>query len=776
MKQLLAWVFLGWLAVVPLAHAQENNTQTPLPRVILGIYDSAEETTPRQTDIHRLLEMPANYLGYDVQYHAVQSPLPKLNGNVAAVMIWLNASVNVKNPAQFLQWLKTEVIDAKRKLVIVGNLGIGQEFRKTKEGMALLNSVMAPLGLVDENAWVDLVYNARVATKNLNMVEFERPFGIQLQPYHYMRRNNTEAVTHLSIANPKEHKNPADMIVTSPFGGYVADQYAIYRGQDASGGLRVQQWLINPFEFLRLALGSDALPKPDVTTMNGRRIFYSQMDGDGWNNLTRVKPYKDQPAISAEVIRKEVFLPHQDLPFTVAPIAADLDTKCYGVKESAEVARQIFGLPNIQAASHTYSHILLWDYFSAGDPAREKDLLAYYPPRPLSNLSFLDFLKNLFGGNKAWDSAKVAAKDTQRQTPAEAKELESKILSKYFNRIPRSYACAPFDLTQEINGSRDALQKLLPVGKRVGMINWSGDTLPFEGAITTARKAGLYNLNGGDVRYDAEYPSISYVAPIGAQVGRERQIYSGNGNENTYKRPGEDRYAGYLYLQKMVKLTNSPWRITPFNLYFHAHAGEDIMGLNALKQNLAFVKAQKNLIPMTAEEYTRVANGFYSTQIVSLGQHKWQIRNPGALRTIRFDKSSGKAVDFANSKGVLGQKYLMGSLYISLLPDISEAVIALKDIHTVGAYPVEETAYLIDSSWIIKNLQNSKKTLNIATQGYGSGNMLWHVPMFGRHTIEVRKQGKVIQRNTVDVAEDRLLNINTAVTAPTPVEVFIQYP
>ena len=41
-------------------------------------------------------------------------------------------------------------------------------------------------------------------------------------------------------------------------------------------------------------------------------------------------------------------------------------------------------------------------------------------------------------------------------------------------------------------------------------------------------------MNGGDLRFDSEYSSVAYVAPLARTVGREHQIYSVNSNENTY--------------------------------------------------------------------------------------------------------------------------------------------------------------------------------------------------------------------------------------------------
>jgi hypothetical protein len=75
-------------------------------------------------------------------------------------------------------------------------------------------------------------------------------------------------------------KSVSDLVVIGRAGGFVAPNYALYRGPND----RLQQWLINPFEFFRRAFATDAIPKPNTTTLSGRRIYYSHIDGDGWRN------------------------------------------------------------------------------------------------------------------------------------------------------------------------------------------------------------------------------------------------------------------------------------------------------------------------------------------------------------------------------------------------------------------------------------------------------------------------------------------------------------
>ena len=67
------------------------------------------------------------------------------------------------------------------------------------------------------------------------------------------------------------------------------------------------------------AFATDDLPKPDTTTLAGRRIYYSHIDGDGWRNVSLADEYAGHQVISARVILEEAIRPFPDLPVTVSP-------------------------------------------------------------------------------------------------------------------------------------------------------------------------------------------------------------------------------------------------------------------------------------------------------------------------------------------------------------------------------------------------------------------------------------------------------------------------
>ena len=176
---------------------------------------------------------------------------------------------------------------------------------------------------------------------------------------------------------------------------------------------------------------------------------------------------------------------------------------------------------------------------------------------------------------------------------------------------------------------------------------------PYEDAIAQTRKLGVRNMNGGDSRYDPDYPSISYLSPVSRPVGAERQIYAGNANDYLYITDGTGREHGYLNLDATIKATEGPRRLKPMNVYYHMFAGERAAQLAAVKHHLDAARAAL-VTPIAASNYAAIADGFLSAEITALDKNSWLIRHRGALGTVRFDDAARITVDFARSVGVLG--------------------------------------------------------------------------------------------------------------------------
>jgi hypothetical protein len=160
-------------------------------------------------------------------------------------------------------------------------------------------------------------------------------------------------VLEVAPANRPELKGSV-LIASSLGGGFAASGYIYYYDQDANR----LAWIINPFNFLRSALGGTVFPVPDVTTVSGRRLYLSHVDGSGWNNAVQVRGYRERGVIAAGVLEKELIAPYPDLPVTIGIIAGDIDKVLGGRNDSAVVAKRLLALPQVEAASNTYTYPL----------------------------------------------------------------------------------------------------------------------------------------------------------------------------------------------------------------------------------------------------------------------------------------------------------------------------------------------------------------------------------------------------------------------------------
>lgn len=794
MKAILCFLFV-LLWGLPSAEASSS---PDVKRVVLALYSSRDHASPRMSFAHRFLEMPLNHMGYYLRFADIEQPLPEIGDDVKGVIVWLPSGRFVEDGDAYLAWLR-KAVDGGKKLLIFDDIGLSDAYRRKEGAMDMLNALLAKIGLRDMDSYNSVTYQGGVLYQDPDVVGFERDLPESLPPYQETIAIPGIGVSHLKVLASKTPEVIHDLIVTGPAGGYVAGGYSLFEGypllpikeiqaqqhlpeEDRERPDPVQQWYINPFNFLTEALGDrEHWPVPDVTTLDGLRIFYSHIDGDGWNNLTQIKKYSGRRMLSAEVIRREILEGYSDLPVNVSLIAAEMDPDCYGLRASRKVARDIFRLPNVEPSSHTYSHPLFWDFFRTYDPAKEALILDRYPSRPRGRSLY----KLLFGSKDAqarrWEGYEETA-----QTKEEAAQVEDfrhrlkqgargelDPLGEY--HTPRSYACEPFSLDLEMSGAVDVVRELSPREKRdrIRLLQWSGDTSPYPEAIAAAGKAGLLNINGGDSRYDSEYPSYASVSPIGADVGGQRQIYSSNSNENTYTNLWTDRFFGFIYLQTTVKNTEMPLRVQPFNIYYHMFSGEKQASLAALKSNMRFAQRQ-DLMRLFASDFAEIAQGYYSTRIVAEGQGIWRIADRGKLNTVRLDNATLTTVDFDRSLGVLGQRYYQGSLYVSLDPDAPEPKVAIKKKKTDFLYESAIKPYVIYASWLTNKLIYVKKSLMFAAKGFGEGKFSLRFPEpGGSYEVIIKRDNKELLRQRVESNANGLIDFTLPALALEPVEVTI---
>jgi hypothetical protein len=131
-------------------------------------------------------------------------------------------------------------------------------------------------------------------------------------------------------------------------------------------------------------------------------------------------------------------------------------------------------------------------------------------------------------------------------------------------------------------------------------------------------------------------------------------------------------------------------------------------------------------------------DGFHHVAFEPLGPRSWRVRDRGILQTIRFDRATLDGVDFSRSRGVVGQRHELGSLFVALDESDPTPVVALASIAPSGREPRADVPYLVESRWRVYALQREPGRLRFATQGYGPGDATWFWPWPGTALVEWR--------------------------------------
>ena len=138
-------------------------------------------------------------------------------------------------------------------------------------------------------------------------------------------------------------------------------------------------------------------------------------------------------------------------------------------------------------------------------------------------------------------------------------------------------------------------------------------------------------------------------------------------------RVGENAFSA---LRETVANTESPQRLKPFSLGYHAYAGEYPGLLRSVKDHLRMARLA-TLTPVSANRYASIVDGFFSARVDRVGIAAWRISNRGELQTVRFDAAEGREVDLQASVGVIGQRRNGTTLYVALDETIEPAVVVL---------------------------------------------------------------------------------------------------
>ena len=569
--------------------------------LILYGWDSRENEKPpmipADTMTAELLQTPLEWLGYEADYLSVNEPLPAtVAGRWAAVILDGETQVPGALELKVVQWL-AQVKAAGVPVMFAGVLPFGRE-----DALAELREVFELKGTATQVSGP--LRDLTLVSAHPSMTGTEAKVEARAEGFRDLYApDNSEVLVSLQARLPDGRQVKYSPAFLASWGAMWLDPFVVSRAsQDNSS------FLADPYQILQALLSKRGLvPSPDTTTRDGSRLFYSHIDGDGFASLS---DFKGHP-FCAEMVRDRILKTFQ-VPITVSIVESDIRAWSDGVQDEwqpklEEIARSIYALPNIQAASHSFSHPYCWD---RSDPNPG----IYTEPN-----------------------------------------LKLKPVANYPDII----------LDREIRGSVDYINKtLLPPGRQVEIFLWSGNCRPGPDALRLLREMNLENMNGGDTVISRLYPGIAGIAPRVTPWADELQINAANQNEFMYANGWQGPfYGGFAKVIDTFERTETPRRLKPVNVYYHFYSAMNMSSLRALEKIHHWCMEQP-LQPTTALGFARLTRDAWRTKVFDLGPRHWLIANDGHCRTFRLPSSAGQP-DLRQSKGVTGWTEHGGSLYVS---------------------------------------------------------------------------------------------------------------
>lgn len=507
-----------------------------IPRKLLVLFDGDQVRQESLSSSAVYAAMPLQYLGLVPEYHDLRQPLPTepLVGRAAGILLWpANALPNGTALANWLAARRAESIP----IVFMGQFGLSAEALSRRFDLRWQGG----------RGWKA----GESAAPQAAMLGFESPPTLPAGLDGSWRPQSAKGVEALLTIVDDQGQIAVPAAITD-WGGYCLDPFLI---ADLPGTGQ-QRWILDPFAFFAKAFRLPAMPVPDTTTENGRRILVTHIDGDGYPS--RAELPGSPPA--AEVLLERILKKYR-VPTSLSLIEAEVSPNGLFPADSPRLeaaARASFALDHVETATHTYSHPFDW----------------------------------------------LAAFDGEAGEPGE-----------FYLAIP-DYR---FDLKREIVGSAAYVSTLAPPDKAVRLVFWSGTADPPAEALAIAEAAGFRNLNGGDTWITRDQPTLTAVTALGVHKRGHWQTLAPIMNENRYTNLWNGPYWGYRRVIETFEMTGSPRRLKPINIYYHSYSASKVASLNALTTVYDWALAQRPT-PLFASEYVALAEDFNRIAIAREGE------------------------------------------------------------------------------------------------------------------------------------------------------------
>jgi polysaccharide biosynthesis protein PelA len=561
------------------------------PRTVQVIYgwdaEVAEKPAiqPIDTMAAELFQAPLEYLGYECHYTSVTQPLPQVSSSkTAAVMLDGELHISMADQAKVANWLAAAK-SAGVPVLITGAFPFSDE-----EALGILRDKLGLRGTL-------------LSVKGAEGITvLAQPGGdfageVKAQPSRQEFRDlqgPASARVLLSLGAKAAQDNVLfTPIFLADWGGCWLEPFVIQRASQDS-----YLFYAEPYLYLQQVFAkAGPFPAPDATTRDGKRMFYSHIDGDGFASSSQ---FKDHP-FCGEVVRDRI-LKVYPFPVTVSVIEGEINGDAFGVDRAAvprlkAAAKDILAMPHIQAGSHSYAHPYQWD-----------------------------------------------------ETDANPGEYDSPCM-----KLKPDVAYQPVDLQRELRGSVDFINReLMPPGRSVEIFLWSGNTRPGAKALSMLKDMNLENMNGGNTIISRLYPGIAGVAPRIVEWGNgQLQINAANQNEFMYANGWQGPfYGGFAEVVDTFERTELPRRLKPVNVYYHFYSAMNLSSTRALEKIHRWCMEQP-LHPVTALEYAKIVRDAHRTTVTQKGRNHWVLQNQGDCRSYRLPKDIGEP-DMKRSSGVTG--------------------------------------------------------------------------------------------------------------------------
>ncbi|WP_199539800.1 sugar ABC transporter [Paraburkholderia kururiensis] len=613
-----------------------------LPRKVLVVQDRDPKANLDITPGVDYVSTPLNYLGYDVEFADFNAPLPRdvTPDRYAGVVVWITGN-SVPNPVQWERWLGARIADHV-KVAVFGHFGFD--------------------AANDMGPQLDLQPVAGRPAGALSVVVRDPMMGFEVDPRADPR--DLAGLRAGAKSRPLLRLSAGDGVVfdqaaITPWGGFTLDPYAVY----TLDAISQDRWAINPMAFLKDALRLSPMPSPNVTTENGRRLFMSHVDGDGFASRTEFPG----PDFSGEALYERIFTKYK-VPMTLSVIEGEVGPAGLHPDISPrleQIARKMFALPYVEIGSHTYSHPFRWDWL---------DLVT-------------------------------------------GKRIDNGESDDGFSLNIPGYK---FNIDREITGTIDYINsRLAPPGKRTMVLQWPGDCQPPGVIVRKVYAAHVYNINGGDTIITKSAPSWTNIAPIGVEKGTgpdSFQLYAPNQDENVYTNDWLGPFYGFTRVLETFDMTDRPYRFKPIDVYYHMYSGTKIASLRALDQIFAAVLKQP-VLPVHITDYARKALDWRTFAVArEVDGSGWRVRGNGEVRELRWPQT--QAPDLATATGVTGYSDGPDGTYVHI--DGGSARFAFEPAGTQSGTDAGPRAlpYIAEANGFVRNFRRTANGMTFDFGGY----------------------------------------------------------